>query len=216
MHHLVTAVVVRQVDCEHVDLGECGAQRVDARVVRAVAAADDERVLVEPEHVAALRGRRRSEPREYADPCRAEVALDRVDLHLPQLLAWAEQHGAASRHRGGVVDVDRVERGVERLADHDLDARSLERRHERLVLLDDAHGIGRGPPPVLLPALDPAGPPHEDAAEWRGHRHASDSRRPSRKRRSTGFVASSSARRYAAAASSARSRRRRRSARVEW
>ena len=138
----------------HLDVGERCAQRLDAGVVRPVAAPDDERSLVEPEHVAALCRGGRLQTCEHVDSGGGEVALDRVDLDLSQLLAGSEQNRAAARHGGGVVDVDRVERRVERLADDDLCARGLERRDERLVLLDDAHGVGCGAPAVLLPAVD--------------------------------------------------------------
>ena len=72
------AVEVRQVELDHVDAGKRRAQRGDTRRVRPVAAADQERPLVEPEQVAALGGRRRlerrgdgnPEPRQVVDGCR--------------------------------------------------------------------------------------------------------------------------------------------------
>jgi hypothetical protein len=54
VQQLVPSAVVRQIERQHVDIRERAGQRGDARVVRPVAAADDQRLGVEPERVAAL------------------------------------------------------------------------------------------------------------------------------------------------------------------
>ena len=66
---------------EHVRVGQRGADRRDAGVVRAVAASDEQRVVVEPEHVAAVGGRGRLHPRGDRDrrppPARARALRPR-------------------------------------------------------------------------------------------------------------------------------------------
>ena len=64
MEHLAAAVEVRQVEREHLDAGQEAAERLDPGGVRAVRVADEQRPLVEPDGVAALRELVALEPAE--------------------------------------------------------------------------------------------------------------------------------------------------------
>jgi hypothetical protein len=54
VHHLAATAPVRQVERDHLDVGKRGSKRRDSGVIRPVAAADEQRALVEPDRVAAL------------------------------------------------------------------------------------------------------------------------------------------------------------------
>ena len=71
-------------------------ERVDAGGVRSVAAADEQRRLVEPERVAALGRRGRLEPGGDRHAGLDEIGGQRVHFEPPALLAGAEENGAAS------------------------------------------------------------------------------------------------------------------------
>src|SRR5204862_1693182 len=111
---------------EDVDLGERTRERLRARVVRAVADADDERALVQPERVSALRQGRWLEPGRDGDSRTLEVACHRVDLSPPPLLAGAEEDGSALSDDRGVVDVHGVRVSFDRIGDDDLRTGGLE------------------------------------------------------------------------------------------
>ena len=78
MQHFAAAADMREIERAHLHTRKCRTDRLDARVVRPVGPADDERALVEPEHVAALRELRF---REAADDGNAvEAALEALRL----------------------------------------------------------------------------------------------------------------------------------------
>jgi hypothetical protein len=122
MHHLVAAVPVREVEREHLRVREGGRELLDAARVRAVAAADEERVVVEPERVAAVDRPRRLDPGGDGDAGAREGGLERGRLAEAPVLARPQEDGALVADEDGVVGVDGV--GVPRLPlrDDDLGA----------------------------------------------------------------------------------------------
>ncbi len=152
MHHLGAAVPVGQVVGEHLGVGERPGELLDARSVRAVAASDEERVVVEPERVAAVdRSRRLDSPRD-GDACAGEVGLEGARLAEPPVLAGPEEHGTVVADKQRVVRVDGVR--VARLAvgDDHLGAGLLEELAQRLVLGGRGCRIRLQAPAVLPPA----------------------------------------------------------------
>ena len=189
------AVPVRQVEDVDVDVRERVAQRLDPAGIRAVAAADEQGALVQPERVAALRRGRGREPGRDGYAGRLEVERDRLGLGEPALLAGAQHDRAAVADDRRVEDVDGVGVRLERrLREHDLGARVREQRAERLVLGRELDGVRGGAPAVLAPERRVGGagraqqhaaqrPRRVLAAEAR-HAFASQRSRSSRVRRS--------------------------------
>ena len=157
MHDLSRAVIVRQVEDDQLDVRKQLAQRLDAGVVRPVAPSDEERLLVEPDRVAAFRERRRVEPPGDRDSCFHEVGGHCLRLGPPLLLAGPKENGAGVRDDGGVVGIDRI--GVRlspTLAEHDLRPVRREQLSEGRVLLGHRARVGlvrasRTPPRRLRP-----------------------------------------------------------------
>ena len=108
MHHLGAAVPVRQIVGENLGVGERRGELLDAGGVRAVAAADEQRLPVEPERVAAVDRSRRLDAAGDRDAGLGEIVLERLRLAQPLVLARAQQHGAALADEQRVVRVDRV------------------------------------------------------------------------------------------------------------
>jgi hypothetical protein len=121
VEHLAGAVVVGEVEADHLDVGEELAETLDAGVVRPVAAADEQGAFVEPDGVPALD--RRGEAQLAGQ---GHARLHEVDAHLLRLaaapfLAGHEEHGARVGDERGVVGVDRVRIGAAAcLAEDDL------------------------------------------------------------------------------------------------
>ena len=107
--------------------GNAVAQRRDRGRVRAVAVPDEQRLVVEPDRVAALDGggRGRSRP-TTGTPAASSARDDRLGLAASSLLAGREQHRAVVADEDRVVDVDRVGVAGVVLGDDDLGARGLE------------------------------------------------------------------------------------------
>ena len=171
-------VPVRQVEHEHLDAGQREHERPDPVRVRPVAATDEQRALVEPERVAALRGRRRLEPREHGYARAHEIPLHRRGLAAPALLARAQQQRAAVGDDRRIVGVDRIRIARQRLGEDDLGTGAGEQLAERLVLARDRGRIGLGVPAVRAPvrARGCARGPHEHAPQRLGHRLAAERR----------------------------------------
>ena len=169
------AVPVRQVVREHLDVGERSRELLDAGRVRAVAAADEERALVEPDRVAALDRPGRLDPRGDGNAGALEVGDERVGLAEPAGLAGPEEDGAARRRRAAGRR-RRSRRGcpASPCGDDDLRAGLLEQHAERLVLGGRGGGIGLGAPAVLAPArgVRRLRRADEHAPQRRGHRLA--------------------------------------------
>ena len=155
--------------------GSAARQRGHARVVRAVATADEQRRLVQPEGVAALHRRGGLELPEDRNAGLDEVRRHGVHLAAPSFLARPQEERAVVGHERRVEDVDRI-RGHRESASarDDLGAVGREQLAERLVLLGDLRGIGRVAPAERAPGHDRLGRrrAHEDAAQRRRHRHA--------------------------------------------
>ena len=95
MEHLFSTVQMRKVEDDHIDVGERCPQGSHARVVRPVAAADQERSLVQPDRVAALGGRGRLEPSGDRHAGLDEVRRHGLHFRLAPFLPWPEQDRAA-------------------------------------------------------------------------------------------------------------------------
>src|SRR5918998_94235 len=104
MENLAGAAEVREVEGDHVDARERLAELPDPRVVRSVAPPDEKRPLVEPQRVAALRGRGLVEAGGDGNARRREVLRERRDLDSARLLARTKEHGAVSAEEGRVMD----------------------------------------------------------------------------------------------------------------
>jgi selenide, water dikinase len=151
MEDLGAAVVVREVDADHLDLGQELGERPDARVVRAVAASHEERPLVEPDRIAALRERWRSEPACDGNAGLDEVGRHGVGLAAPPFLPGTEEDRAPVGDDGRVVDVDGVGiRPVRRLREDDLGPR-LRQEGAKGLVLGRHHGWIGLPPPAVGP-----------------------------------------------------------------
>ena len=157
VHHLGAPVPVRQVVREHLGVGERPRELLDARGVRAVAAADEECVAVEPERVAAVDRPGRLDPRRDRHARPLEVGLEGARLAQPPLLAGPEEHGSLLAHEQRVVGVDRV-------------------RVARLAVGDDH--LGAAPARAARAAPRARRPPRRDRA-----RRASRTRASARRRR---------------------------------
>ena len=172
VEHLAGAVVVREVEGHDVDPGEQLAQRVDARVVRPVAAAHEQSAVVEPDRVAALGERGSVELSGDGDAGLDEIRSHGCGLAAAALLAGAQENRSAVGDDRRVVDVDRVRIGaVRRLGEHHLRAGLCEPRPERLVLRGRLARVRLGAPTVGLPQcrIRRLGRPHEHAAQVGGH-----------------------------------------------
>ena len=108
--------------------GERLAESRDPGRAGAVAVADEQRVVVEPDGVAALDRGRRRHPRGDRNAGRLEARADAVGLAEPPFLAGAEQRRAAVSDEHRVVDVDRVGIAGIVLGDDHLGARGREQR----------------------------------------------------------------------------------------
>ena len=95
MEYLFATVQVREVEDDHLDVGERCPQGGHALVVRAVAAADQERALVQPDRVAALGGRGRLEPSGDRHAGLDQVRGHGLDLRPAPFLPRPEQDRAA-------------------------------------------------------------------------------------------------------------------------
>ena len=141
--------------------------------VRPVPVPDEERALVQPDGVPALRERRRFETPGDRDARLDEVGGHRVRLAAPSLLARPQEDRAGVGDDRRVVRVDRVRVGpVRGLAEDDLGAVRAQERPEGLVLGRHGAGIRLEAPAVGLPDRRVLGPrrAHEHAPE--GGRHA--------------------------------------------
>ena len=146
MEHLGAAVEVRQVEREHVDAGKQATQRLDARLVRAVRLADEQRLVVEPHGVASLGELVVLEPPDHRQ---RQVAGERFRLAAAAGLSRLEQDRALRRHEHRVVDVDRVEvAGLSARLDH-LGAGTREEAAELRVLFGQPRRVGLGAPVQL-------------------------------------------------------------------
>ena len=153
MEHRARPVEVREVEDGYVDAGQGLDERPDADVVRAVAAPDEQRALVEPEGVAALGRRRRLEPHGDRNACLDEIGRHRVDLTAAALLLGTEQDGSTIGDERRIVDVDRVRcHSDRRPRQDDLRASRSELGAEGLVLGGDSRWVGRGAPAAGAPA----------------------------------------------------------------
>jgi hypothetical protein len=164
--------VVRQVVCDHVDLGERLTQRGGARLVRPVAETDEQRPLVEPAGVAPVHGRRSLDPRRGGHAGPLQRSAERFDFAEARLLARPKQESAVAHDEPRVVWVEAVETGLgRRLGDDDLRPRRFELRPERLVLAGQPPWLGSRAPPGLAPARGFLGARRddEDAPQPRGH-----------------------------------------------
>ena len=172
VHHLGAAVPVRQVVREHLGVGEERRELLDARGVRAVAAADEQGLAVEPERVAAVDRAGRLDPSGDRDAGLREIVLERRRLAQPLVLARAEQHGAALADEQRVVGVDRV--GVARSPSVTITSAPASSRisRKRLVLGGGGGEVRLGAPAVLAPAhgVGRLRRAHEHAPERLGHR----------------------------------------------
>jgi selenide, water dikinase len=152
VHHLALAVMVREVERDHVDLWKRLAQRLDPGVVRPVAPADEKRARIEPERVTTLRERWSLNACGHWNAGLDEIRGHHVDLTAPSLLPGAKEHRADLRDDRRVIDVDRVGIGAVRgLREHYVGARFLENRAEGLVLRGHADRVGLGAPAVGAP-----------------------------------------------------------------
>ena len=155
-----------------VESGSAAVRPVTPGLVRAVAAADEERRGVEPERVSALHGRR---PFEAAGDGHArfdEVDRHGVDLGAPSFLAGAQEERAVVRDQRGIEDVDRIGRHRHgRLGDDDLRARVGELLPKPFVLLGDAGGVGLPAPAERAPGDHRIGRRRANHDAAQGQRH---------------------------------------------
>ena len=168
--HLAAAVVVGQVDRDHLDSWERRSRAGGAGLVRPVAEPDDERPLVEPERVPALGERRLGQLGRDRHAGRLEVGAHRLDLAAPRFLAGPEQDRAR---------VGRRAPGRRRRSRRDSVGGARRRRRPRLPPPASAArrpscssairaGIRLGAPPVLAPAREVrARRPDEDPPQRR-------------------------------------------------
>ncbi len=173
VHDLAGAVVVGQVERYDVDAREELAKRLQARLIRPVAEPDEERALVQPDRVSALRERRRLETPSDRDARFGEVSGHRSGLAAPSLLARSQEDGAGIGDDGRVVRVDRVRvRPVRGLAEDDLGPVRAQKRTKGLVLLGHRAWVRLETPAVGAPDRRVRGArgAHEHAPE--GGRHA--------------------------------------------
>src|SRR5262245_12342093 len=124
------------------DARERARDGVDAGGARAVATSGEQRLLVEPDEVAALRDRGAVERRCDGDTGALEVVHDRTRLSAPTFLTRAKHDAAVLGYEAGIERVHRVRIVVERVGHEDVGARLLEDRAESLVLARDRE-IGR-------------------------------------------------------------------------
>ena len=118
---------MRQVEHQDLRIRQRVPDPGDPGVVRAVATTDEERVVVEPEHVAAVRSRGRLHPCDDRDPGGRERRRECFGFRDARLLAHPEQQRSSRSDQNGVVRVDRVRisrHGL--LREHDVGARSGE------------------------------------------------------------------------------------------
>ena len=80
MHHFAAAVPVREVEGDHIHPGEGVPESAHRRRVRPVADADEQRLLVEPDRVAALDHRRLGELGCDRNAGRGKRSRDRIRL----------------------------------------------------------------------------------------------------------------------------------------
>ena len=150
---------------------KASAQGGERGLVRAVADADEQRPLVQPDRVAPFDAHGLGELGRDRHVRRDERGGDRVGLAAPALLARTQEHRALVADEHGVVHVHRV-RVARVVARHDdLGTRRLEQPAEELVLCRGRRVVGRGPPAVRAPVLGVLGErrPHEHALEPSGH-----------------------------------------------
>ena len=112
--------------------------------------ADEQRVVVEPDGVAALDGRGRGHPRGDRDARGLEARADAVRLAEAPLLAGPQERSAAVADEDGVVDVDRVGVAGIVLGDDHLGAGRREQRAQLLVLGRRRGDVGHAAPAVAL------------------------------------------------------------------
>ncbi len=152
MEHLADAVVVGEVEADHVDVREELLEALDARVVRPVASADEQRALVEPDRVAALGGRGEAQLAGQGHACLHEVDAHLLGFAAATFLAGHEEHGARIGDEGGIVRVDGVRiRAAAGLTENDFRASLLEKRAKCLVLGLRTGRVGLRPPAVGAP-----------------------------------------------------------------
>jgi selenide, water dikinase len=172
VEHLSGTVVVGEIEADDLHVREELLEAMEARIVRPVATADEQRALVEPDRVPALDGRGKA---QLAGEGHAR--LHEVDAHLlrfaaPSFLAGHEEHGARIGYERGIVGVDGIRvRAAAGLAEDDLRACFLEERAKRLVLGLQPGRVGLRPPAVGAPGRPGAGRRRldEHALEPSGH-----------------------------------------------
>ena len=126
----------------HMRVGERIADRRDARIVRAVAAPDEQRVVVEPEHVAPVCRRGLFHPRGDRHARLRQCRLERAGFVDALLLAEAKEDRTGVGDQDRVVDGDRVGvSGTRGVGQDDFCARVGEQLAERRVLLCDRDGV---------------------------------------------------------------------------
>ena len=174
MHHLGCADPVRKVERDHLDTRERLAERADPLGTGAIAVADEQGVVVEPDRVASFGGRGRTHPRRNGHAGGFERRGDGIGLVQPHVLAGAQQRRARVADEHGVVNVDRVRVARVVLGHDHIRARLRENRAERLVLRRGRRVVGSPAPAVALDVARVHGqrPAHEHALERSPHRLA--------------------------------------------
>ena len=165
----------RQRDDRHAERREQIAQLDDGRVVRAVGEADAERVVVQPERVAAVHRRLAADGAEDRHVEFIERPAHRLLLAAPQRFPRLRDDRPGIRDDGRVVDEDRIQE-VRRdgdeivLIDH-LRAGGRDERDEGVVLGAQPRGIRRVEvaefPPVRRVRRRLGRSFDEDAPQWR-------------------------------------------------
>ena len=149
-------------------------------VARAVAVADEQRLAVEPDGVAAFRRRRCAMREATGTPACLKAAPMPVRLAETSFLPGSEQDRALVPDEGRVVRVDRVRVAGIVLRDDHLGAGVLEQPTERLVLGLRGRDVRLGAPAVSRQRLRPRGAADE-RARARAHPTSTGSRTPSRR-----------------------------------
>ena len=134
--------------------------------------ADEQRVVIEPDGVAALDRRRRRHPRGDRDAGRLEARADAVGLAEPPFLAGPEQRRTVVADEHRVVDVDRVGIAGIVLGDDHLGPGGREQRAELVVLGGGGGRIGHAAPAVALDVIRVGGKrrAHEHPLQVAPHR----------------------------------------------
>ena len=126
MHDLGRPHPVRQIEGDHLDVGERRPECRDSGRARAVAMADEERVVIEPDRVASLDRCGSGHGRGDRHSGGFEAQADARRLAEAALLARPEKRCATVTDEHRVVDVDRIRVARVVLRDDHLGACRLE------------------------------------------------------------------------------------------